>query len=129
MHKLIIIPARGGSKGVPRKNLRPLAGRPLVAHAVEAALQVADARVLVSTEDEEIALIAERAGAEIHRRPVDLAEDATTLDELVVSIVAELAAEEGYEPEVVITVQPTAPLLSTEDILAAIRILEDNPSL
>ena len=129
MHRLIIIPARGGSKGVPRKNLRPLAGRPLVAHAMEAALQVGDARVLVSTEDEEIALIAERAGAEIHHRPVALAADATTLDELVVNVVAELAAEEGYEPEIVITVQPTAPLLVTEDILAAIRMLEDDPSL
>lgn len=114
---LIVIPARGGSKGVPRKNLRPLKGRPLIYYSIKAALSVAgNPRVVVSTDDEEIALFARRFGAEILMRPPELADDAVTMDPVIVHAVEE--SENRWQEcyEVVITVQPTSPLVLGKDI-------------
>src|SRR3954470_6718470 len=71
-----IVPARGGSKGIPRKNVLPLGGKPLIAHTIHAARAASRvARVVVSTDDDEIAAVALRYGAEVVRRPADLATD------------------------------------------------------
>ncbi len=121
---VVIIPARGGSKGIPRKNLRPLAGKPLIAYAIQAALNAGSvSRVVVSTEDDEIALISERLGAHVIRRPAELANDVATLDPVIVHAVkaAEQAWNEQYDH--VITVQPTSPLIESSDIERGIAIL------
>ena len=90
MSNLAIIPARGGSKGIPRKNLRNLQGKPLIAHAIQACLK-ADLidRLVVYTDDEEIGLISERFGAEVVFRPngSNSSTDEATLDDVIVEAV------------------------------------------
>jgi CMP-N,N'-diacetyllegionaminic acid synthase len=120
-----LVPARAGSKGIPGKNLRLLAGRPLVAHAIEAARAsgIVD-RVVVSTDSEEIAAAGRAAGAEVpFLRPAALATDEAPMLPVVLHAVAELERE-GWSPAVVVLLQPTAPLRRPEHIRAAIRLLE-----
>jgi CMP-N-acetylneuraminic acid synthetase len=82
----VIIPARGGSKGIPRKNLRALGGRPLIAYAIGTALESRhEPDVYVSSDDPEIVSVATKLGARIHRREPALADEASTLDEVVVA--------------------------------------------
>ncbi|RDV03141.1 cytidylyltransferase domain-containing protein [Undibacter mobilis] len=110
MRLLAIIPARGGSKGVPRKNIRPLAGRPLIAYSIDAARGARSVdRVVVSTDDAEIAEISRALGADVRMRPAVLAEDKTPTRDVLEHVVNELAAE-GYRPDAVLTLQPTSPL-------------------
>lgn len=126
---LVIIPARGGSKGIPRKNLRPLNGRPLIYYAVTAAREAGSVdRVLVSTDDEEIALLAERFGATVQMRPSALSGDDTTLDQVVEHVVRSLESR-GEHFDLILTVQPTAPLIRPEDIDAAVARFADEPRL
>jgi N-acylneuraminate cytidylyltransferase len=114
---LAIIPARGGSKGVPRKNVRLLAGRPLIAWTIEAALQAqAIDRVVVSTDDDEIAAVAAAAGAEIIRRPPELAQDTTPTEPALLHVLDTLQAAEDYQPEAVVLLQCTSPLRGPETI-------------
>lgn len=114
---LIVIPARGGSKGVPRKNLRPLKGRPLIYYSIKAALSVVgNPRVVVTTDDEEIALFARRFGAEILMRPLELSDDSVTMDPVIVHAVEESEKRWSECYDVVITVQPTSPLVVGKDI-------------
>ncbi|MGH8630308.1 MAG: cytidylyltransferase domain-containing protein, partial [Burkholderiales bacterium] len=109
---LAVIPARGGSKGIPRKNLRPLAGKPLIWYAIQACLAVRPRmRVVVSTDDEEIALFAERFGAEVLQRSPALAGDEVTLDPVIVHVVQQSEERWRERYEVIVTVQPTSPLL------------------
>jgi len=124
MKILAIIPARGGSKGVPRKNIRDLAGKPLIAWTIEAALASSGLdRVVVSTEDDEIAAISRDLGANVpFLRPPELAFDDTTTLAVLQDVLARLKAEEGYSPEVVMTLQPTSPIRSTEHIDEAISL-------
>jgi len=119
---LAIIPARGGSKGIPRKNIKPLAGKPLIAWTIEAALkaQCID-RVIVSTEDEEIALVAKQFGAEVpFLRPLALAQDDTPGIAPVLH-----AIEQSRDYDWVLLLQPTSPLRSVEDIEGIIRFCRD----
>lgn len=111
---LAIIPARGGSKGVPRKNIRDLAGKPLIYWTIKAALDsgVID-RLVVSTEDEEIAEVARAHGAEVVMRPQELASD-TALTEPVMLHVLEELEKEGYVPEYVSLIQCTSPFLTAD---------------
>ena len=84
MSVLAVIPARGGSKGIPRKNMRPLAGRPLLGWVIQACQQSKSVdRVVVSTDSEEIAVVARRLGAEVILRDPKLAEDVVTLDPVI----------------------------------------------
>ena len=101
---LAIIPARGGSKGIPRKNIRPFAGHPLIAYSIAAALQAGTvSRVIVSTEDQEIAEVARRYGAETpFMRPAELAADRTTDLPVFQHALNWLAAHEHYYPEIVL---------------------------
>jgi len=126
---LALIPARGGSTGLPRKNLRELAGRPLVAWAARAALdaELVD-RVVGSTDDEEIAAALRQAGVEVPvLRPNALALDATP-DVPVFLHMLGVLAEGGYEPDIVVNVRPTAPLRTADDLDGAIRALLDTPA-
>lgn len=126
MKTLLVIPARGGSKGIPRKNLLPVGGRPLIAYAIGAALAARRVgRVIVSTEDEEIAGTAREHGAEIpFLRPRELSGDGVSLIP-VAAHAAKAMAELGFAADAVMTLQPTAPLVRPETIDAAIALMQD----
>lgn len=121
MRALGVIPARGGSKSVPRKNLRVVGGETLVARAVRGALAARTLdRVVVSTDDDEIAAEAEQAGAEVVRRPAELAQDESpTVDALLHAIEAL-----GVEPRWVVTLEPTAPLRRPETIDRCVELAD-----
>jgi CMP-N,N'-diacetyllegionaminic acid synthase len=110
---LAIIPARGGSKGIPRKNIKPLAGKPLIGWTIDAAKQATCIdRLVVSTEDEEIALIARDLGSDVpFMRPAELAADETPGMAPVRHAISQLP-----DYEWVLLLQPTSPLRSAEDI-------------
>lgn len=125
MRVLGLIPARAGSKGVPRKNLRLLAGKPLLHYTIEAAAEARRlARVVVSTESQEIAVAARAAGAEVpFLRPESLAADDTPMLPVVAHALRTLA-EQGDEYDAVCLLQPTCPLRRTADIDGCIELLE-----
>lgn len=114
---LAIIPARGGSKGIPRKNIRLLCGKPLIAYTIEAALssKYID-RVVVSTEDKEIAQIAEGYGAEVVPRPLQLAKDDTPSPLVFQHAIKYLEEVENFFPAIIVILQPTSPLRTVDDI-------------
>lgn len=107
---LAIIPARGGSKTVPRKNLRSLAGKPLIAWSIDAAhmAQRID-RVVVSTDDPEIKKTAILYGAEVIDRPAELATDESLTDPVMIHALKVLGAK-GYKPDYTVLLQPTSPI-------------------
>lgn len=125
MKALGIIPARGGSKGVPRKNIRPLGGKPLIQYTAESALasQRLD-RVILSTDDEEIAAVGRRCGLEVpFMRPAELARDDTpTLP--VVQHAVRWIEDQGDRYDVICLLQPTNPMRRTEDIDGCLAMLE-----
>ena len=117
-----IIPARGGSKGLPRKNVALLDGKPLIAYSIESALKSNLVnRVIVSTEDAEIAVVSRRHGSEVSNRPKELAQDDTPTISVVQQVLHQLEGD-GYIAEVVVLLQPTTPLRTSEDIDAAIQL-------
>ena len=118
-----IVPARGGSRGIPRKNLRPFRGRPLVCHAIDVARAAALVeRVLVSTDDPEIADVARAAGAEApFLRPAALAQDDTPTLPVLQHAVRWLEGS-GTSVTAVVVLQPTSPLRTAREVDAAIRI-------
>ncbi len=118
---LAIVPARGGSKGIRRKNVRLLRGRPLLAHVLAAlARSRFTPATWVSTDDDEIAELAARFGARVLRRPAELAGDRVTLDPVIHHAAGAIEATLGARFDVVVTVQPTSPLLSPERFDAAV---------
>lgn len=124
-----IIPARGGSKGIPRKNLRELAGHPLLAWSIAAA-EAAESvgRVIVSTDDPEIAEVAREYGAETpFLRPAELAADDTRDLPVFQHALAWLGEHEGARPELVVHLRPTSPLRRAPDIDRAVRALAADP--
>lgn len=125
MDYLAIIPARGGSKGVPGKNIRPIGGKPLIGWSIEQARAAgAVGRVLVSTDSEEIAAVARRHGAEVpFLRPADLAADTTPTEPVLLHALDWYAAR-GYEPDAVILLQPTSPVRRAGSLAAAIARFE-----
>jgi N-acylneuraminate cytidylyltransferase len=119
-----IIPARGGSKGIPRKNLQMLAGMPLVAHAISCARRAGTVqRVVVTTDDAEIAEVAGRYGAEVIRRPAKLGSDTASSESALLHALDELRSGQGYEPEVITFLQCTSPLTRPEDIDGTVQVL------
>lgn len=121
---LIIIPARGGSKGIPRKNLRTLAGKPLIQYSIQTALNctyVPD--VYVSTDDTEIATISEKLGARIIERDPNKAQDQTTLDPVIFDGYQQVLAKEGKSYDLIVTLQPTSPLLKSTSLDAALDMM------
>jgi len=125
MRTIAIIPARGGSKGIPRKNLLNLQGKPLIRHIIETALGVAELeRVIVSTDDEEIADVARGAGAEIpFIRPKDLAADNIPTLPVLQHAVGHLENSENYRPDVVVLLYATSPMLTPARIREGIRMM------
>lgn len=122
-----IIPARGGSKGLPGKNRRELAGKPLIAHAWESA-QASGlfSRIVLSTDAEEIADLGREIGIEVpFLRPAELAQDDTPMLPVLQHAVAALEAE-GWPPEIIVLLQPTAPLRKGEHIQAAVEKLRES---
>ncbi len=125
--RLAVIPARGGSKGVPRKNLRILAGKPLIAYAIETALSSNQIdRVIVSTDDVEIARIAEEYGAEVpFMRPPELARDDSPEWLVWQHAMRTLAANDGPPIEVFVCISPTSPLRAVDDVDRCIKTLQE----
>jgi N-acylneuraminate cytidylyltransferase len=122
---LTIIPARGGSKGIPRKNVLPVAGKPLLAWNIEAARAARRVdRVVVSTDDPEIAAVARRFGAEVVDRPAELSGDKASSEAALLHTLEHLEAAEGYRPDLVAFLQCTSPLTAPEDIDGTIEALE-----
>ncbi len=125
LNVLGIIPARGGSKGVPRKNIRPLAGQPLIVHTIEAALQSSTLdRVIVSTDDEEIAEVARRAGAEVpFIRPARFASDTASSLSVLKHALEWLREHQDYSPDALAVLPPTSPLRTKDQIDATVDSL------
>lgn len=123
---LVVIPARGGSKGIPRKNIRLLGGKPLIAHTIEItkASEYVD-ELVVTTDDNEIAFVAGKFGAKTIKRDGKLAEDSIPLDPVIYDATIKQEEKEGEKYDVVITVQPTSPLLKTKTLDLAIEKLLD----
>ncbi|MBQ6512771.1 cytidylyltransferase domain-containing protein [Methanobrevibacter sp.] len=123
---LVVIPARGGSKGIPRKNIRLLNNRPLISYAIGVARssQYVD-DVVVTTDDSEITLIAEKFGASVVRRSSELASDEIPLDPVVYNAMIQKEKLAFDEYDIVITLQPTSPLLKTQTLDKAIEKFED----
>ena len=127
---LVIIPARGGSKGIPRKNLRALAGKPLIDYSIQTALNSKYAPdVYVSTDDAEIAAISEKLGARIIQRDAAKAQDHTTLDPVIFDGYQQAQAKQGKSYDLIVTLQPTSPLLKTASLDAALERMLNEQAL
>jgi len=124
-----IVPARGGSKGIPRKNIVMVAGKPLIAYSIEHALEcpLID-RVIVSTDDDEIAGVAREHGAEVpFRRPEALSGDEVLDLPVFEHALKWLDEQDGYYPDIVVHLRPTAPIRPRGQIDEMIRLLEGHP--
>lgn len=126
-HILAIIPARGGSKSIPRKNLVPLGGKPLLAWPIELALSIKRiGRVIISTDDAEIAQVAKRYGAEVpFKRPASLASDETSTLPVLQHCLRFLLKNEGYRPQIVLLLYATTPFMSKVRIEEALDRFEE----
>lgn len=129
METLAIIPARGGSKGLPDKNILPLKGVPLIAYSIKAALETPEiTRVLVSTDSPVIAEIALDYGAEVpFMRPGEYAQDLSTDLDVFQHALRWLAKEEAYYPDLVVQLRPTSPVRLTRHISTCIQKMWQNP--
>lgn len=124
-----IIPARGGSKGIPRKNLTLLAGRPLIEHSIVAALNCpAVQRCIVTTDDSEIRSVAIRAGADVVNRPAALATAMSPIEETVRHAVQERQLESEMKQSSIVLLQPTSPLRNATHVSKAIELFLRSPS-
>ncbi|MGA3008372.1 MAG: acylneuraminate cytidylyltransferase family protein [Opitutaceae bacterium] len=120
---IAVIPARGGSKTVPGKNIRPLAGRPLIAWSIAVARQVGEIdRVIVSTDDSRIASVGREYGAEVYARPPHLATDDALVIDALKDLIATLQTEHE-QPEWMILLEPTCPLRTADDVRACLNLL------
>ena len=120
---IAVIPARGGSKSIPGKNIRPLRGKPLLAWSIDVARQVAEIdRVIVSTDDPQIATVAEANGAEVYARPGHLATD----DALVIDALKDLLEKlrrDGETAEWIVLLEPTCPLRAPTDVRECLQLV------
>ncbi|MCB9805869.1 acylneuraminate cytidylyltransferase family protein [Candidatus Nomurabacteria bacterium] len=119
--------ARGGSKSIPRKNVLPLHGKPLVAWPIDLAKSIDRIdRVVMTTDDDEIAEIAKKHGAEVpFKRPMELCDDETTTLPVIRHCIEYLENEEGYRPDVVLILYPTNPFLKKERVEQALDLFEN----
>ena len=129
MEILALIPARGGSKSIPRKNIRPLAGHPLIAYSIAAGRQsTLVTRTIVSTDDEQIAAVARKYGAETpFLRPAEFAQDNTTDFPVFTHALDWLKENEGYQPEIIVQLRPTSPIRPPDCVDQAVQSLLDHP--
>lgn len=120
---LVIIPARGGSKGVPKKNIKFLGDKPLIAHAIDCAKASAKtSKIIVTTDSEEIAEVAKAYKSEVILRPTTLAEDNSN----VVTAVEHVLQNVQEQYDIIVLLQPTSPLRTGKDLDKVISILEEN---
>lgn len=126
MKALYIIPARGGSKGIPHKNIKPLAGKPLIMYSIDMARTLAsDTDICVSTDDEAIAQVATEAGLEVpFLRPAHLSTDTAGSREVMLHAV-EYYRSLGREYDTIVLLQPTSPLRTAEDVRGCIELYND----
>jgi N-acylneuraminate cytidylyltransferase len=126
---LAIVPARGGSKGLPNKNILPLAGHPLIAYSIEAGKQSKYIdRVLVTTDSEAIAEASRKYGADVpFMRPAHLAADLSTDVEAFMHALQWLDDNENYRPDIIVQLRPTSPIRFAEEIDQCIERLVDTP--
>lgn len=124
---LAVIPARGGSIGIPRKNVRLIAGKPMIAYCIEQAraTDFVD-RVVVSTDNAEIQDVAIEYGAEVIKRPDALSGPRASSESALLHVLDTLRETEGYEPDILVFLQATSPLTLAEDIEGTIRAMLDN---
>ncbi|HEX2872428.1 MAG TPA: acylneuraminate cytidylyltransferase family protein [Polyangiaceae bacterium] len=124
-----LIPARGGSKSVPRKNLLPVAGKPLIAYSIlHAQACPSITRIIVSTDDDEIAQVARSFGAEVpFKRPAEAASDTATDFQVFHHALTWLSQHESYVPELVVHLRPTGPVREVALIERAVQLMLDNP--
>ncbi|OYU81526.1 MAG: CMP-N-acetylneuraminic acid synthetase [Flavobacterium sp. BFFFF1] len=127
MKPLVVIPARGGSKGVPGKNIKPLNGKPLIHYAIEAALEVFEKEVIcITTDDLKIKEVAERTGVGIpFLRPPSLALDTTGTYEVLLHALS-YYERGGYFPDTLILLQPTSPFRTGKQIQEAMQLYSDS---
>jgi N-acylneuraminate cytidylyltransferase len=131
MEILALIPARGGSKGLPGKNILPLNGHPLIAYSIAAGLRTPEiTRVICSTDSTDIAKVARYYGAETpFMRPSELAQDHSNDLEAFSHALKWLEINEGYVPDIVVQLRPTSPIRFISDIQSAINSLTDHPEI
>ncbi len=124
---IAIIPARGGSKGLPGKNIKPMNGKPLIAYTIEAALKAKSIdRVIISTDDEEIAKTAVQYGAELpFMRPAELASDKAMAIDNYIYTINRLEKEDNITIDSFVVLQPTSPLRKSDDIDGAVKLFND----
>jgi CMP-N,N'-diacetyllegionaminic acid synthase len=126
---LAIIPARGGSKGLPRKNILPLLGKPLIGWTIEQAKKSKYLdRIIVSTENEEISEVSKSFGVEVLKRPKDLAQDDTPTSDVIIHVI-ETLEKEGFKYDFIVLLESTSPLRKDDDIDNAIEIIVDTNSI
>lgn len=126
---MAVVPARGGSKGLPGKNVRPLAGLPLIGHSLRAAeLMPSVTRCIVTTDSTEIAALAGRLGADVpFLRPAELAADDTPMAPVLRHALATIETEEGQPYDFLVLLDPTSPARDPGDVDAALRLLSAHP--
>lgn len=126
MKNIAVIPARGGSKGISKKNIQDLCGKPLIAYSIEAALQAEMVdRVFVSTDDQEIAEVSCDYGAEVIQRPSDISGDFASSESALLHVLEKLDQEEGYHPDLLVFLQCTSLLTLPVDIDGTVQSLLD----
>ena len=125
---LVIIPARGGSKGVPRKNLKLLNNVPLINYTIETARKIfSDKIICVSTDDDEIIEVVEKSGLKVpFKRPASISTDNSSSYEFLLHALDFYHKEKNYNPDILILLQPTSPFRSANQILEALKLYELN---
>lgn len=127
MKILAIIPARGGSKGIPRKNVVPIGGRPLIDYSIQAALaSTLVNRLVVSTDHMEIEQVALKAGAEVVKRPESISGDTASSEMALLHVLDFFRQGEGYVPDILVFLQCTSPLTLPEDIDGTVQKMLEN---
>lgn len=123
---LAVIPARGGSKGIPGKNIKAFCGKPLIVHSIEAALNCSlITRTVVSTDDDSIAQVAKANGAHVIKRPAELAVDTSLVIDAIRHAVLKVE-EEGDDVDIVLLLEPTSPFRRKQDLEKCVQILLEN---
>lgn len=127
MQPLVIIPARGGSKGIPGKNIKPLGGKPLIEYTIEAALSAfSSEQIVVSTDDTSIQRVAENCGIPVPKlRPAHLATDTATSQDVILHCMQD-AANSNFEFNTVVLLQPTSPFRTGHHIEEAVKLYDQN---
>ena len=127
MKVFAVIPARGGSKGIPRKNLSLVGGKPLIQHTIESALDCSKIeKLVVSTEDEEIGNVCASLGVDLVKRPAELSQDRTPTYPVVEHALRDVEATTKSTYDAVLLLQPTTPFRSRSDIDTSIKTLEES---